>query len=67
LISGDTVFSYGSFGRYDFPGGNVNQLKESIQKLTKLEVENLYPGHESIVEGKAADHIALSYKNISYL
>lgn len=67
LISGDTVFSYGSFGRYDFPGGDVNQLKESIHKLTKLEVENLYPGHESIVEGNAKEHIAMSYKNIKYI
>jgi len=67
LISGDTVFSYGSFGRYDFPGGDVNLLKKSIEQLSKLDVENLYPGHESIVEGNANEHIALSFKNSRYI
>lgn len=45
LISGDTVFSDGAFGRYDFPGGSRTRLSESIQKLTELKVNGLYPGH----------------------
>ncbi len=65
LFSGDTVFAYGSFGRYDFPEGNKTQLTQSIQKLVKLEIKNLYPGHESIVEGNAQKQIKQSYKNIS--
>ncbi len=67
LISGDTVFSHGSFGRYDFPGGSLEDLKNSIEKLTKLDVENLYPGHESIVEKNANAHIKKSYENCKYL
>ena len=45
LISGDTVFSDGAFGRYDFPGGNFNALKDSLQRLCDLKVTGLYPGH----------------------
>ena len=45
LISGDTVFSDGAFGRYDFPGGSRNMLSNSLQKLTMLKVGGLYPGH----------------------
>lgn len=45
LISGDTVFSDGAFGRYDFPGGSRNALTESLKKLADLKVERIYPGH----------------------
>lgn len=45
LFSGDTVFADGGFGRYDFPGGNLEQLKNSIERLSELDVEGLYPGH----------------------
>lgn len=55
LITGDVVF-YGSVGRTDFPGGNTEQLKESIKKLSQLEIEILIPGHSTelgnIIEGK---------------
>ena len=67
LISGDTVFSNGSFGRYDFPGGNLQLLKNSINRLAGLDVENLYPGHESFIEGGGNSHLSLSLKNICYL
>lgn len=45
LISGDTVFSDGAFGRYDFPGGSRDVLAQSLDKLTALPVTGLYPGH----------------------
>ena len=64
LFSGDTVFAHGSFGRYDLPGGNLAQLKESLHMLNLLDVDNLYPGHEAIVEGNAKTHINLSLQNI---
>jgi len=52
LISGDTVFSYGSIGRTDLPGGNILKLVKSIEKLLKLDVEYLLPGHmEFVTEG----------------
>ena len=64
LISGDTIFSYGSFGRYDFPGGDADLLRQSIERLAKLDVVNLYPGHESIVEGDGKNHMNMVLRNI---
>lgn len=45
LVSGDTVFSDGAFGRYDFPGGSIIDLRESLGRLTAINVNGLYPGH----------------------
>ena len=46
LIAGDTLF-LGSVGRTDFPGGDMGQLKKSIQqKLYRLdEAAVVVPGH----------------------
>jgi len=67
LISGDTIFAYGSFGRYDFPDGDPVLLRQSIEKLAELDVENLYPGHELYVEGEGKEHMAMVLKSIRYL
>ena len=67
LFSGDTIFAFGSFGRYDFPGGSLNELKDSIERITKLDIEKMYPGHESIVEKDANKHIKKSFENINCL
>lgn len=64
LFSGDTVFPNGYFGRYDFPGGDADQLKNSIEKLAKLNIENIYPGHETIVEGDGKKHMNMTLQNI---
>ncbi len=63
LFSGDTVFKYG-FGRYDLPSGNPHELLKSLEYLSSLDVENLYPGHEDIVEGRAREYIL---KNLDIL
>jgi glyoxylase-like metal-dependent hydrolase (beta-lactamase superfamily II) len=44
LFSGDTIFAEG-FGRYDLFGGDETRLRNSIKKLSKLEIRELYPGH----------------------
>ena len=67
LFSGDTVFANGSFGRYDFPGGDASQLRKSIERLSALDVANLYPGHETIVEGDANRHMRATLENTKYL
>ena len=55
LITGDVIFSM-SVGRTDFPGGNIRQLKNSIDRLSSLDIEYLVPGHNTepngIIEGK---------------
>jgi glyoxylase-like metal-dependent hydrolase (beta-lactamase superfamily II) len=50
LFPGDVVFDRG-IGRTDLPGGNGQQLKESIQRLSLLDVEYLLPGHGGLVAG----------------
>lgn len=67
LVSGDTIFSYGSFGRYDLSGGSYNQLKKSIERLNFLDVENLYPGHDIFIEGEGNKHIKMAFENIRCL
>ncbi len=48
LIPGDLVFIGGSFGRYDFPGGSLSDLQNSIRLINKLDVKYLLPGHMGI-------------------
>jgi hydroxyacylglutathione hydrolase len=50
LICGDVIFDR-NIGRADLPGGNADELKESINKLSQLEVEYLLPGHMGMVTG----------------
>ncbi len=45
LISGDTLFSGGNFGRTDLPTGSTEQMRDSILKLSEMNIEQLFPGH----------------------
>ena len=67
IFSGDTVFSNGAFGRYDLPGGNPDLLRDSIERLSKLEIFNLYPGHMAVAVGDGQKHMELVLKNTEYL
>jgi len=58
LVSGDTVFTDGGFGRYDFIGGSRAELAKSIDRLSLLDVEGLFPGHGVPVEAGGSGHIA---------
>ncbi|MBI5679766.1 MAG: MBL fold metallo-hydrolase [Methanobacterium sp.] len=62
LISGDTVFAEGGFGRFDI-GGDIKMLKTSLEKLSNLDVEYLLPGHGPAVDN-GSEHINLSNRNI---
>ena len=57
LITGDVIF-YQSTGRVDLPGGSAADLKQSIERLSGLDVEYLlcgHPyGHPGVIEGKTA-------------
>ena len=46
LISGDVVF-FASIGRTDLPGGSPSALRESLARLSQLDVEYLIPGHST--------------------
>jgi len=44
LFSGDCVFDMG-IGRMDFPTGNPQQMKESLNRLLTLDIETILSGH----------------------
>lgn len=49
LFSGDTLFA-GSCGRTDFPGGSMQQMRQSLSLLAGLPIPDtvqVLPGHES--------------------
>ncbi|WP_410319575.1 MBL fold metallo-hydrolase [Methanobrevibacter sp.] len=60
LISGDTIFAGGGVGRMDI-GGDFGDMKNSLEKLVKLDVKNIYPGHGPIVENNGKEHVKMSY------
>lgn len=61
LVCGDLVFDK-SFGRFDFPGGNIAQLRESISRISQLDIEHLLPGHMEIVSGK--ENVQSNFKEV---
>jgi glyoxylase-like metal-dependent hydrolase (beta-lactamase superfamily II) len=60
LITGDTLFAEG-FGRYDLYGGNLQELKASIKRLTEMAQSQsrwLYAGHgEASTLRKATENL----------
>ena len=50
LLTGDVVFNQG-IGRTDLPGGDGEKLKESINMISRLDVDYLFTGHGDIVAG----------------
>lgn len=51
LFSGDTLFN-NAFGRTDLNSSSSEQLKNSLQKLSKIKFEYLFPGHNSLLIGE---------------
>lgn len=62
LFSGDTVFPWGYYGRYDGETGSYDDIIESLRRLTELQVEALLPGHGSPLYRDAHRHIAEAYR-----
>ncbi|WNY25708.1 MBL fold metallo-hydrolase [Methanolapillus millepedarum] len=62
LFSGDTLFSEGGIGRADFGNSAAEKMTKSIQKLTALDIQNLYPGHGTPTLKNANRSVELSLK-----
>lgn len=60
LISGDTVFADGGFGRTDI-GGNMEDMINSLKRLNELNVDDLLPGHGPCAS-KGSQHIKLAFE-----
>ncbi len=61
LFTGDVVFPMG-VGRTDFPGGDGALLRDSIERLSRLDAEWLLSGHGEVLKGK--DNIQ---RNFTYI
>jgi len=48
--SGDLVFDNGAPGRADTPDGDPDALRESLERLSSLDAEHVYPGHRQPFE-----------------
>jgi glyoxylase-like metal-dependent hydrolase (beta-lactamase superfamily II) len=53
LFTGDVIFNQG-IGRVDLPGGSGKLLKQSIQRLSTMDVGILLPGHGAPVVKRTA-------------
>jgi len=64
LICGDTLFSSG-YGRYDLPGGNPQELFNSLSKLAQINTNPMiHPGHGTSVKLNDAHIIkSIRYNN----
>lgn len=50
LICGDVIFIQNT-GRIDLPGGSADELRQSIEALSRLKIDYLLPGHMDIMTG----------------
>ena len=60
LISGDTIFSGGNFGRTDLPTGNLQEMKESILRIADLDAVQLFSGHGPYAITRVSEQISLA-------
>ena len=62
LITGDTLFPGGSFGRTDFPTGDERALVESLKRISEMSFEIGLPGHMQAMKFNAKKSALASYK-----
>ncbi len=62
LITGDTLFPGGSFGRTDFPGGSERALVDSLKRISEMTFEVGLPGHMNAMKFNAKKSANASYQ-----
>jgi glyoxylase-like metal-dependent hydrolase (beta-lactamase superfamily II) len=67
ILSGDTVFPGGYFGRADLPSGNWQELVDSLERLARLDVRIMLPGHGEPLFSGASSHLELAKKTAQLL
>ncbi|MFW9982750.1 MAG: MBL fold metallo-hydrolase [Candidatus Thorarchaeota archaeon] len=61
LITGDTLFPGGSFGRTDFPDGDSSKLVDSLKRISEMDFEIGLPGHMNAMKFNAKRSALSSY------
>jgi hydroxyacylglutathione hydrolase len=64
ILTGDTAFPGGYFGRTDLPSGDWRKLIDSLDKLSRLNVRVMLPGHGEPLLSEASSHLRLARKTI---
>jgi hydroxyacylglutathione hydrolase len=62
LLTGDTLFPGGSFGRVDFPTGSPEKLVESLKRISEMEFDIGLPGHMNAMKHNAKKSALTSYQ-----
>ena len=62
ILTGDTAFPGGFFGRTDLPSGDWRKLIDSLDRLSRLNVRIMLPGHEEPLLSDASSHLKMSRK-----
>ncbi len=66
LIAGDLVFMQG-VGRADLPGGDEKQLRESLKRVSELDIELVIPGHGPPIRGARDVKANFDYIKMAFL
>ena len=64
ILTGDTAFPGGYFGRTDLPSGDWRKLIESLERLSRLDVRVMLPGHGEPLLSEASSHLRLARKTV---
>ncbi|MBM5805548.1 MAG: MBL fold metallo-hydrolase [Candidatus Verstraetearchaeota archaeon] len=67
LISGDTVYADGYFGRTDLPGGSDSEMEKSLKRLMGLGVHSILPGHGAYIMEGGGRSISVALSNANFL
>ncbi len=62
LIPGDVLYADYAIGRFDLYGADARSLKNSLAKLSSLDIDVLLPGHNQILKPVPADYIRKTVK-----
>ncbi|UCE09795.1 MAG: MBL fold metallo-hydrolase [Candidatus Thorarchaeota archaeon] len=62
LITGDTLFAGGSFGRVDFPDGDAKKLVESLKRISEMNFATAIPGHMNVIRHNTKGSARQSYE-----
>jgi hydroxyacylglutathione hydrolase len=62
LLTGDTLFPGGSFGRVDFPTGSPSKLVRSLKRISEMEFDIGLPGHMNAMKYNAKRSALTSYQ-----